>query len=84
VLSISLDETKSDVVKKFVVQMKPAFKVVHDSTLKSAQAYGVSSLPANFVIGRDGKVIAMVGYDLAALQKATARAVAGGAARASR
>jgi peroxiredoxin len=84
VLSISLDETKSDVVKKFVAQMKPAFKVVHDPTLKSAGPYGVSGLPANFVIGRDGKIVAAVGYDLAALHKAAARAVAGGSVRTSR
>jgi hypothetical protein len=64
--------------------MKPAFKVVHDPTQKSALGYGVSSIPANYVIGRDGKIVAVVGYDLPALQKAASNAVGAGARRASR
>jgi peroxiredoxin len=84
VVSVSLDEGSTSVVKKFVAKMKPAFKVVHDPTLKSAEIYGVSGIPANYVIGRDGKVIAVAGYDLPALQKATARAIADAGARASR
>ena len=83
VISVAIDEGPSAPVKKFVAQMKPAFKVVHDTTQKSAKAYDVSGIPANYVIGRDGKIIAVVGYDLPALKKAVARAV-GGATRASR
>lgn len=64
--------------------MKPAFKVVHDPTQKGGAAFGVSMIPANFVIGRDSTVIAAVGFDLPGLQKATARAVAAGTPRASR
>jgi hypothetical protein len=64
--------------------MKPAFKVVHDPTQKGAQAYGVTGIPANYVIGRDGKVMAVLGFDLPALQQAAARGVGRGAARASR
>jgi peroxiredoxin len=71
-------------VKKFVAKMKPAFKVVHDPTQRAGESYGVSSIPANYVIDRSGKVIAVVGYDLPALQKAATRAVAGTARRASR
>ena len=83
-LSVSIDEGNSSVVKKFVAQMKPAFKVVHDPTLKSAETYGVSGLPANFVIGRNGKIVAVVGYDFPALQKATARAVSSTSVTATR
>ncbi len=64
--------------------MKPAFKVVHDPTQKGAQSYAVSGIPANFVVGRDGKIVAVVGYDLPGLQKAAAKAVAGGTRSASR
>jgi hypothetical protein len=63
--------------------MKPAFKVVHDPSQKSATAYDVGPIPANFVVGRDGKIVAVVGYDLPALKKAAEKAV-GGSVRASR
>ena len=81
---MSIDDGSTDAVKKFVTKMKPAFKVVHDPTQKGGLAYGVTAIPANFVIGRDGKVLAVVGFDLPGLQQAAARAVAGGAHRASR
>ena len=81
---MALDEDNVSVVKKFVAQMKPAFKVVHDPTQKAGRSFGVSSIPANYIIDRSGKVIAVVGYDLPALQKATARAVGGPTRRASR
>ena len=55
--------------------MKPAFKVVHDATRRAAAAYGVTAIPANYVIGRDGKMLAIVGFDLPGLQQAAARAV---------
>lgn len=71
-------------MKKFVAKMQPAFTVVHDPTGKSAQAFGVTPIPANFVIGRDGKLLAVLGYDLPALQQAAAKAVGGGVARAGR
>jgi hypothetical protein len=64
--------------------MKPAFKVVHDTTQKGATVYGVALIPANYVISADGKVLAFVGFDLPALQQAAARAVRRGVVRASR
>jgi len=64
--------------------MKPAFKVVHDPSQKSAETYGVGSIPANYVVGRDGTVIAVLSFDLPALKKAVGKAVAGGTRRASR
>ena len=79
-----MDDGSTDLVKKFVAKMKPAFKVVHDPTQKAGEAYGVTGIPANYVIGRDGTILAVVGYDLPALQQAAARAVGRGAVRASR
>lgn len=64
--------------------MKPAFKVVHDPKQQAAGAYGVTAIPANYVLGRNGKVLAVVGFDLPALQQAAARAVGGATHRASR
>ncbi len=84
VLSVSIDDGSDAPVKKFVAQMKPAFRVVHDATQKGAVAYGVTAIPANYVIGRDGKVMAVIGYNLPALQQAAARATAGGTASAHR
>jgi len=84
VVSVSIDDGSTNAVKKFVTKMKPAFKVVHDPHQKAAAAYGVTGIPANFVIGRDGKLLAVVGFDLPGLQQAAARAVSGGAHHASR
>jgi hypothetical protein len=81
---VALDEGNASVVKKFVAETKPAFKVVHDPTQKAAEGFGVTMIPANYIIDRTGKLIAVVGYDLPALKKATARAVGAAAVRASR
>jgi hypothetical protein len=81
---VCIDDGTVDPVKKFVAKMKPAFKVVHDANQKAATAYGVTAIPANYVVGKDGKVLAVVGFDLPALQKAAARAVGGGTQQASR
>ena len=83
-VSVSIDDGSSDAVKKFAAKMKPAFKVLHDPNQKAAVAYGVTAIPANYVVGRDGKVLAVVGFDLPALQQAAARAVGGATRRASR
>ena len=83
-VSISIDPGSTNPVKKFAAKMKPAFKVVHDPKQKAAAAYGVTAIPANYVVGRDGKVLAVVGFDLPALQQAAARAVGGATRRASR
>jgi hypothetical protein len=84
VVSVSIDEGGNASVRKFVTQMKPAFKVVHDPTQKGAAAFGVGAIPANYVIGRDGKLVAVIGYDLPALEQAAAKATAGGTASAHR
>jgi len=84
VVSVSIDEGSTDPVKKFAAKMKPAFKVVHDANQKAAAAYGVSASPATHAVGRDGKVLAVVGFALPALQQAAARAVGGATRRASR
>ena len=83
-VSVSVDEGSTDDVKRFVAKMKPAFKVVHDPTQKGGTAYGVTAIPANYVVGRDGKLLAVIGFDLPALQQAAARAVGGAVHRASR
>jgi hypothetical protein len=80
VVSVSIDDGSDAPVRKFVALMKPAFKVVHDTTQQGAAAYGVGAIPANYVIGRDGKLVAVIGYDLPALQQAAAKATAGGTA----
>jgi peroxiredoxin len=84
VVSVCIDDGSVALVQKFVAKMKPAFKVVHDPNQKAAAAYGVTAIPANYVVGRDGKVLAVVGYDLPGLQQAAARAVGGATHRASR
>ena len=83
-VSVCIDDGSIDPVKKFVAKMKPAFTVVHDSNQKAAAAYGVTGIPANYVVGRDGKVMAVVGFDLPGLQQAAARAVGGATRRAGR
>jgi hypothetical protein len=84
VVSISIDDGSTSLVQKFVARMKPAFKVVHDPSQKSGEAYGVGGIPANYVVGRDGTVVAVIGFDLPALQKAAAKAVTSGTGRVSR
>jgi alkyl hydroperoxide reductase subunit AhpC len=55
-------------------QVGAKFPVVHDSTGEIARRYGVSSIPLNVIIDRQGKVVeALIGGDAAALKSAAAR-----------
>ena len=65
-------------LREFLVNQRVAFPVVMDAPGKSSlvEAYGVTDIPANFLIGRDGKVqhVELTGPEL---DKAIAEALGG-------
>ena len=55
-------------------QIGAKFPVIHDASGDIARRYGVSTIPLNVVIDRQGKVVdALIGGDAAALKSAAAR-----------
>ena len=55
VLAVNLDEPEAR-VRKFLAQMKVDFTVLLDPEMKVAKAWNARILPANFVIGPDGRI----------------------------
>jgi peroxiredoxin len=57
-LAVSADQSKRDVVEKFVQTYKLTFPVLPDPELQIASRYNVTGYPETFVIDRNGKVVA--------------------------
>ena len=54
VVAISLDQDGPAVVEQFVKEKKLTYPVVLDPALQGARQFGVTGIPATFLIGRDG------------------------------
>jgi peroxiredoxin len=59
VVSVSSDE-KAEEAGKFAKEIKATFPVLHDASGKVTEKFGVVPIPANVIVGRDGKVIASI------------------------
>lgn len=75
VISVSLDQQKED-AGAFARELRTTFPVIFDPNATIATKFGVASLPTNIVIGRDGKVAAVIeGADTRKLDAAVTRAL---------
>lgn len=76
-VSVSNDETTQE-AGNFAKQTKATFPVLHDPNNSVFGKYSISPIPANVVVNRQGKVVAAIeGADIAKLNAAVAKAVAG-------
>jgi peroxiredoxin len=57
VLSISIDRTSFDIVKKYVEANQITFPTLHDQTMQTASEYGVRGVPTTYFIDREGKAV---------------------------
>jgi peroxiredoxin len=72
---VSADESLRE-ASAFAKEVKATFPVVHDVKGKMNDQFGVEGLPANVIVGRDGKVVASIdGVDEKALDAAVEKAV---------
>lgn len=77
VVSVSADEDKTK-AGAWAKEVKATFPVVQDPELKVFEKFGVEGMPANVIVGRNGKVVASIeGADIPALEKAIQKALAG-------
>jgi peroxiredoxin len=76
VVSVSPD-AKVEEAGAFAKEIKATFPVVHDAKMTVFEKFGALGLPANVVIGRNGKVLASIeGDNIKAVQAAVAKAMA--------
>ena len=88
ILGVNLDAMHEDVqearkelpiVRRFLVRHRVTWTNLVNSTARAASdiasAYRVEEIPANFLVGRDGKIIA-VEQDVDLLEQAVVRALA--------
>jgi peroxiredoxin len=77
VVSVSNDEKVSE-AGAFAKEIKATFPVLHDVKSAVFDKFGVVGLPANVVIGRNGKVVySGEGSEVKSLEAAVAKAVGG-------
>lgn len=58
ILAVNVDE-KAEAMKDFLKQNPASFTIVHDATKKLVGTASISSMPTSFVLGKDGKVVAI-------------------------
>lgn len=58
VVAVSVDE-KSAAMEAFVKKTQPPFTVVRDGQGRMAEAAGVDKMPTSFLLGADGRVVAI-------------------------
>jgi peroxiredoxin len=69
VLAISVDEKKSD-MDRFLKKNPAPFQFVRDGEGKSPEAFGNEKMPTSFLVGADGKIVAVhSGFDSEATHK---------------
>ena len=56
-LAVSVDNSGSETVKKFMQDGKYSFKVLHDRTGGVSAKYGVRGIPATFIIDQTGAIV---------------------------
>lgn len=49
-------QDRPDPIKRFVTQQKPVQRVAHDADDKAFNAWDLRSVPANFLVGKNGRV----------------------------
>lgn len=57
VLAVSVDRGNPDRIKKFVKQYGITFEVFHDPDSDASNKFGVSSLPASYIINPKGNIV---------------------------
>jgi peroxiredoxin len=57
ILAVSLDEGGADVVKRFVSKNRYTFPILLDPDNKAAGKYGIYSIPATYIIDKQGYII---------------------------
>lgn len=74
-VSVSADE-KLEEAAAFAKEVKATFPVIHDVEAEIFDKFGIEGLPANVLVGRDGKVIqTLEGFDEKALMSTVAKAM---------
>jgi thiol-disulfide isomerase/thioredoxin len=69
ILAISVDEDKS-AMNGFLKKNPVPFEIVRDAKGKTPEAFGVDKMPTSFLVGADGKIIAVhSGFDGEATRK---------------
>jgi len=58
ILAVNVDET-AEAMKDFLKDHAATFTIVHDATKKLVGTASISSMPSSFVLGTDGKVVAV-------------------------
>jgi len=58
ILAVNVDETAA-AMKDFLKEHPATFAIVHDATKKLVGTANISSMPSSFVLGTDGKVVAV-------------------------
>jgi thiol-disulfide isomerase/thioredoxin len=58
ILAVNVDE-KAESMKDFLKENSASFTIVHDATKKLVGTANISSMPTSFVLGKDGKVVAI-------------------------
>jgi len=56
IIAVSIDRNR-ELAERFVQQMEPGFKVVHDPASAVSRKYGVSAMPTSYLIDRDGNIV---------------------------
>lgn len=60
IVAISVDEKKSD-MDSFLKKNPAPFTIVRDANGKAPEAFGADKMPTSFIVGVDGKVVAVHG-----------------------
>lgn len=67
VVAVSVDDEQRNALQA-MQQLRPAFAVVHDGDRRIADRWQPPAMPATFIVGRDGRIVAVVeGENLAQL-----------------
>ncbi|MFO0556404.1 MAG: TlpA disulfide reductase family protein [Polyangiales bacterium] len=59
VVGVSVDDEASN-AQRAVQQLRPSFAIVHDADRRIVERWQPPAMPSTFVIGRDGRVLAIV------------------------
>lgn len=58
IVAVSVDEKQSD-ADAFLKKIQPGFSVLRDARGRLAEAMGVQTMPTSFLVGIDGKILAV-------------------------
>lgn len=79
IVAVNLDARRTD-AQAFLAEVPAQFRIAFDAAGSSAKLFGVQGMPSSYLIGRDGRVIAVhQGFrdeDRASIEKGIAQALA--------